>query len=336
MKKKAILLPVLVVIAVIAFVLARQGKTASTTFLTDNGMVFGTVYNITYEYDSDLKDDIKAVMDSVNNSLSPFNDKSVITKVNQSSGSIAVDGMFAEVFCMAEKISKDTDGAFDITVAPLVNLWGFGFKNGEMPTEQKVDSLKEIVGYNMVRMENGKVKKDDARIMLDCSAIAKGYAVDAVGRMFRSKGIENYLVEIGGEIVAAGHNKEGKEWRIGVTKPQDDSLNVNNDLQTVLTLTDKAMATSGNYRNFYYRDGKKFAHTIDPKTGHPVQHSLLSATVVADECAIADAYATSFMVMGVEKAKEVLKRHPEMKAYLIYADEKGELAVWETVSELQK
>ena len=136
------------------------------------------------------------------------------------------------------------------------------------------------------------------------------------------------MVEIGGEIVASGVNDKQKPWTIGVTKPTDDSLNIGNELQTILNVTDKAMATSGNYRNFYYQGGKKFAHTIDPKTGYPVQHSILSATVLADECAIADAYATSFMVMGLEGAKVILQRHPELMAYLIYSDENGNNAVW--------
>ena len=165
-------------------------------------------------------------------------------------------------------------------------------------------------------------------MMLDCSAIAKGYGVDVVARYLRSLGIRNFMVEIGGEVVTSGVNPQRLPWRVGVVKPSEDSLNVNNELQTILNVTDKAMATSGNYRNFYYKNGKRFAHTIDPKTGSPVQHSLLSATVLADECAVADAYATSFMVMGLERAKKLLERHPELMVYLIYDDGKDGLAVW--------
>ena len=164
--------------------------------------------------------------------------------------------------------------------------------------------------------------------MLDCSAIAKGYGTDRVARLLQSRGVENYMVEIGGEVVTSGVNPERLPWKIGVTKPTDDSLNTGHELQTILNLTDKAMATSGNYRNFYYKGGKKFAHTIDPKTGYPVQHSILSATVITKSCAVADAYATSFMVMGLDKAKQVLERHPELMAYFIYSDEKGDMAVW--------
>ena len=180
-------------------------------------------------------------------------------------------------------MNHDTDGAFDITVAPLVNAWGFGFKNAIMPTRRQVDSLLKV------------------RNQYDFSAIAKGYGSDVVARLLRSRGISNFMVEIGGEVVTQGISERRLPWRIGVTKPVEDSLAVGGELQTVLNITDVAMATSGNYRNFYYKGGRKFAHTIDPKTGYPVQHSLLSATVLAKTCAVADAYATSFMVMGIER-----------------------------------
>jgi thiamine biosynthesis lipoprotein len=165
-------------------------------------------------------------------------------------------------------------------------------------------------------------------MMLDCSAIAKGYGTDMVARLLKERGVQNYMVEIGGEIVTKGVNAQRVPWKIGVTKPDDDSLSIGNELQTILNVTDKAMATSGNYRRFYYKGGKRFAHTIDPKTGYPVQHNILSATVLADDCATADAYATSFMVMGMEGAKRVLERHPELMAYLIYDDGHGKNAVW--------
>ena len=164
--------------------------------------------------------------------------------------------------------------------------------------------------------------------MLDCSAIAKGFGCDLVGRLFQRKGIENYMIEIGGEVVTSGLNPDRLPWKVGVTKPSDDSLNTSHELQTILNVTDKAMATSGNYRNFYYKGGKKYAHTIDPKTGYPVQHNILSATVIAKSCAEADAYATSFMVMGLEKAQKVMERHPELMAYIIYSDQNGENAIW--------
>lgn len=299
----------------------------NTPYQHNTGYIFGTVYHITYQYDTDLNAEILAELNKVDASLSMFNKQSVITRVNNNQN-IEVNDMFTDVFTLAEKISNDTNGAFDITVAPLVNAWGFGFKNGQLPTRAMVDSLKSFVGYKRVTLIDKHVKKDDPRTTLDCGAIAKGYGCDMVAELLRRKGVANFMVEIGGEVVTCGISDRRLPWKIGVTKPSDDSLNQNQELQAVLNVTDKAMATSGNYRNFYYKDGKKYAHTIDPHTGFPVQHSLLSATVLADRCAVADAYATSFMVMGIEKAKEVLKRNPKLMAYFIYADEKGNYKVW--------
>lgn len=299
----------------------------NTPYQHNTGYIFGTIYHITYQYDTDLNTEILAELNKVDASLSMFNKQSVITRVNNNQN-IEVNDMFTDVFTLAEKISNDTNGAFDITVAPLVNAWGFGFKNGQLPTQSMVDSLKTFVGYKRVTLIDKHVKKDDPRTTLDCGAIAKGYGCDMVAELLRRKGVANFMVEIGGEVVTCGISDRRLPWKIGVTKPSDDSLNQNQELQAVLNVTDKAMATSGNYRNFYYKDGKKYAHTIDPHTGFPVQHSLLSATVLADRCAVADAYATSFMVMGIEKAKEVLKRNPKLMAYFIYADEKGNYKVW--------
>lgn len=298
-----------------------------TPYQHDTGFVFGTVYNVTYQCDRSLKDGIEAELRKVDNSLSTFNSGSVISKINHNEP-VEVDKMFRDVFTLAMQVSKETDGAFDITVAPLVNLWGFGFKNDTMPTKHKVDSLLRFVGYEKVSLAGKTVRKQDKRMMLDCSAIAKGYGSDVVAAYLDGRGIDNYMVEIGGEVVVRGVNEKRVPWRIGVTKPTDDPLQDGKELQTVLNITNKAMATSGNYRNFYYRNGRKYAHTIDPKTGFPVQHSMLSATVVADNCATADAYATSFMVLGVEKSKAVLDRHPELSAYFIYADRHGRNATW--------
>ena len=293
----------------------------------NSGYIFGTSYNITYQCADDHKKDIEKVLADVDASLSPFNDTSIITHVNRNE-EVVLDDFFLDVFRLAQKINEDTEGAFDITVAPMVNAWGFGFKNGVNPDEKVIDSLRQVVGLHKVRLEGDKIVKTDPRVMLDCSAIAKGYGVDVVANLLRKFGIKNFMVEIGGEVVTSGVNRERMPWRIGVTKPTDDSLSINNELQTVINVTDKAMATSGNYRNFYYKGGRKYAHTIDPKTGYPVQHSILSATVITNDCATADAYATSFMVMGLEKSKKVLERHPEMMVYFIYNDEKGQNQVW--------
>ena len=299
----------------------------STPYQHDRGMVFGTVYHITYQSSKSLQKDIEAELAKVDASLSPFNERSIITAVNENRDTV-VNKMFSDVFALAMKISDSTNGAFDITVAPLVNAWGFGFKGGVMPSRHQVDSLKALVGYHKVSLSNGRVSNTDPRIMLDCSSIAKGYGCDVVAKFLSAKGIDNYMVEIGGEIVTRGISEKRLPWKIGVTKPTDDSLNVNQEIQTIINVTDKAMATSGNYRNFYYKNGRKYAHTIDPSTGYPVQHNILSSTVIADDCATADAYATAFMVMGLDKAKTILSRHPELMAYFILASDDGTNKVW--------
>ncbi len=276
----------------------------------NTNFVFGTIYNITYQSSEDLQQAIEAELMKVDGEFSMFNPESTVARINQGDSAVERSAMFQEVFQLARTVNKETDGAFDITVAPLVNAWGFGFKHEQMPTPAQVDSLLLI------------------RHQLDFSAIAKGYGCDVVARLLESRGIQNYMVEIGGEVVVKGRNAKGQDWHIGITKPTDDSLSVEGEMQTVLAITDRAMATSGNYRNFYYQGGRKYAHTIDPRTGYPVQHSLLSATVFADNCATADAYATSFMVLGLQGAQAVLQRHPELMAYLIYSDEDGQLAVW--------
>lgn len=322
-------LPALVILIAGTLIVARQQKTMP--YQTDRGMVFGTFYNITYQSDRNLRAEIEAELRRVDNSLSPFNKQSVITAVNENRA-VTLDEMFISVVDLAKRVSEDTEGAFDITVAPLVNAWGFGFKHGTPPTATAIDSLRQIVGYEKITLLGKTIRKSDPRVMLDCSAIAKGFGTDVVARLLQREGVKNFMVEIGGEIVARGKNPRQEAWTVGVARPVDDTLAVKSDLQTVLRVHDIAMATSGNYRNFYYKDGKKFAHTIDPETGRPVQHNILSATVIAKECAVADAYATAFMVMGLEKAKALLARHKEMKAYIIY-DEDGAYKTWTNYEE---
>lgn len=318
-------LPFLLILIIGSIYIIAQQRSAP--YQKDEGFIFGTVYHITYQNDNNLKQNIEAELDKVNKTFSTFDSTSIISLINQNKP-VKINDMFAEIFDLSEEISTETEGAFDITVAPLVNLWGFGFKSGQRPTKEKIDSLRLLVGYNKVKLYENGVKKKNPKIMLDCSAVAKGYGSDIVARYLRDQGVKNFMVEIGGEIVTSGLSENRLPWKIGVTKPSDNKTDMNQEVETILNVTDKAMATSGNYRNFYYKGGKKYAHTIDPKTGYPVQHSLLSATVLAKNCATADAYATSFMVMGVEKAEALLEKHPELMAYFIYAGPKGELKTW--------
>ena len=317
----------LVLLVIGTIIIIRQQQPAP--YRHSEGVVFGTTYSVTYQSDEDLQQDIERAMAEVDRSLSMFNDSSTISRIN-SNADMRPDSMFLHVFNLAMDVSGQTGGAFDITVAPLVNAWGFGFKNGINPTQHDIDSLLDIVGYKKISYDeaSGTIVKADPRVMIDCSAIAKGYGSDHVGDMFKSKGIANFMIEIGGEVVTAGVNNRGTAWRIGITKPDDDTLALKHEMQGVMSLADRAVATSGNYRNYYIKDNKKYAHTIDPAAGKPVQHSLLSATVVAQDCATADAYATAFMVMGVDKARQLLDRHPELMAYLIYADPDGKYQVW--------
>ncbi len=326
-KKKRLLwqVPFLAVLIIGTVLIIRQQR--SLPYQHDSGFVFGTVYHITYQSDENLQKGIEAEMQKVDDALSTFNKNSIISRVNRNEA-VKLNDMFIDVFTLAERVSKETEGAFDITVAPMVNVWGFGFKNGTTPSKHVIDSLKTLVGYQKVKLEDNRIVKQDARTMLDCSAIAKGYGVDVVANYLKRQGIKNFMVEIGGEVVTCGVSESRVPWKIGVTKPMDDSLQQDQELQTVLNVTDKAMATSGNYRNFYYKGGKKYAHTIDPKTGYPVQHNILSSTVIANDCATADAYATSFMVTGLAGAQKILEKHPELMVYFIYADDKGHNQVW--------
>ena len=319
--KKSFLWLAFLILATI-WILVRHNQQAG--YYSVKGLVFGTVYKITYQYDGDLKPEIEAELKRFDQSLSPFNDSSVISRVNRNE-ELVTDSFFQKCFNRSMEISHETNGAFDITVAPLANAWGFGFKKGAFPDSIMIDSLLQITGYQKVKLENGKVIKEDPRVMLSCSAVAKGYSVDVVARYLDSKGIKNYMVDIGGELVVKGVNPKEEAWRIGINKPVDDSLSLNQEIQTTLKLTNVGIATSGNYRNFYYKDGKKYAHTIDPRTGYPVQHNILSATVVADDCMTADALATAFMVMGLDEAEAFTKSHPNIGAYFIYSDEKGEV-----------
>ena len=277
--------------------------TTNVPYQTEEGRIFGTTYRITYKAKNSYAEEIKNTLQAVDNSLSPINKSSIISKINNNE-EVALDNMFTYVYNMAQSVSEATDGAFDITVAPLVNAWGFGFKKGIEPDSATIEEMKTYTGYRKISLKDGKIVKEHPQTMLNCSAIAKGYGCDAVASMLRSNGIDDYMVEIGGEVALKGKNSKDTRWTIGVNKPVEDARQTN-ELQTVLQLTDCSMATSGNYRNYRFIDGKKYSHTIDPHSGYPVTHTLLSATVIAKECAYADALATAFMVMGAQEQSRV-------------------------------
>lgn len=293
-------------------------------YVYNEGPVYGTYYHIVYESPGgkDLHEEIKAKFSEYDLSFSTFNPNSTISKINMNEP-VEADRWFLNCFRRSMEISEITDGAFDITVAPLVNAWGFGFRHKENITDQLIDSLLQFTGYRKVKLEGNRIIKEYPGTMLDMSAIAKGYTSDLIADFLRSKGCRNLMVEIGGEVAAQGVNAKGRPWSIGISKPNEDGLLAGQEIQAVVRLPDRALATSGNYRNFYEENGKKYAHTIDPKTGYPVQHSLLSATVLADDCMTADAFATAFMVLGLEKSVELAASLPELAVYFIYSDETG-------------
>lgn len=317
-------MPVLVLFVVGVALILLKHQPRPVAYQSDEGLIFGTVYHVKYQHPNTLKAEILQSLNEVDASLSMFNPQSTISRINRGETQ-QTDSLLEIVWALAQQVSAATDGAFDPTCAPLVNAWGFGFKHGSLPTAEQVDSLRELVDWHGVTIENHQLKKADDRMVLDFSAVAKGFGVDHVARMLERHGVKNYMVEIGGEVVTRGVNPKGKAWSIGIAKPVEDSTSVNNELQRTFEMNDCAVATSGNYRNFYVRDGRKISHTIDPKSGEPVRHSLLSSTVWAPTCAEADAFATAFMVVGVERAKEILKQHPELSVYFIYEDENKNL-----------
>ena len=323
MKKTAAFIFLLLLIAGTVWIVRFRG---TSQLRTAQGGIFGTTYHVKYESPQPLDAEILAELQRVDASLSVFNPQSVISQINDGRRE-RVDAMLYEVLQKARQVSEATGGAFDITVMPLVNAWGFGFKHGKLPVpDREVDSLRALVGYRRLELTSDSVlHKEDARISIDCGAIAKGYGVDRVARLLRDRGVRSFMVEIGGEVVTKGRNPQtARPWQIGVSRP-DETRQGEGEVQTVLSLENAALATSGNYHNFYIRDGRKYAHTIDPRTGRPVQHSLLSATVMAHDCATADAYATAFMVLGLDSAMQVVKGTKGLKAYFIYADGQGRL-----------
>lgn len=304
-------------------VLLFNACTKQIQYYEESGTVFHTLYHIKYQSPQLLTEKIDAELQQFNLSLNPFNPNSIIAKVNKNEP-VEIDKWFTAVFNKSMEVSKHSHGVFDITCAPLINIWGFGFSQKDSITPAIIDSLKTFVGYQKIRIEEGKVIKDDPRLLLNCSAIAKGYACDVIARLLEREGVTNYMVEIGGEVTMRGVNDKGACWRIGITKPENDSTGIKNDIEVLIQPCKKSgVATSGNYRNYYVKDGKKYSHTIDPRTGYPAEQSILSATIVANDCMTADAYATAFMAMGLNEAREMANFLPEIEYFVIYADNKG-------------
>jgi FAD:protein FMN transferase len=319
---------IILVSSVLFFVINNKKEAHSAKkveYIHNQGKTQGTTYSITYQQPDkiDLQTKIEARLHQFDLSLSSYDSTSIISRINRNDTTVRTDKDFEDMFNLAQEAAKKTDGAFDITVGPLVKAWGFAFGNNDHSKLPNPKDFLPFVGYQKVRIQNHKVIKDDPRIIIDANGIAQGQSSDIIGKLLEDNGCKNFMVEIGGEIVCKGMNPEGKKWRIGIDKPVDDSLSVNNELQTIIELNDGAVTTAGNYRKFHIINGKKYGHLINPHTGYPETTNLLSVTVLSSNGIVSDTYDTPFMVLGLEKSLEVCKKTPGLECYFIYVDKNG-------------
>ena len=294
------------------------------------GLAQGSYYAVTYydEQERNFQHEIDSIFHAVDMSVNLWVDSSVISKVNRNE-EVVLDDIFIDNFNIAQEAARLSDGYFDPTISPIVAAWGFSYKHGDSITPQLIDSLKQLVNYRNIRIEDGKVVKGNPAMQLDFNAIAQGYTSDMIASFLDSRGIKNYLVDTGGEIMARGEKPNGQPWIVGIEKPADnwDSEQV---VQTRIALRDKGLVTSGSTRKYVERNGKRYSHCIDPKTGYPVEHQLLSATVLAENSVWADALASICMVMGMEKSLEIINALDGVEAYYIFANENNELETYAT------
>ena len=299
-------------------------------YVNVRGFALGTSYSVTYFSPEriDLNDSIKALLDGFENSLSIYRENSIISKVNRNEETV-LDNYFTKMFNRSKEIARQTDNAFDIAGAPFFEIWGWGAKNRIEVSPRMIDSISEFAGIDKISIVDGKIIKTDPRVSLNANAIAKGFSADVIAEFLNRMKIADYLVEIGGEMTIKGKNPKGEKWKVAIDNPEDGNYIPGRNIRTVLAITDRALATSGNYRRFYIENGEKFSHTIDPRTGYQSEQNILSASVSASDCMTADAFATAFMVLGLDKSKEILDARPELDAYLIYFED-GEEKVYFT------
>ena len=302
----------------------------SSTYIRLTGLAQGSTYLITYsETDekgvsiaataTEVQERIDAGFEQINNSVSGYHQGSTLSRINRNE-TTQTDSIFRDLFRISQQIWKETDGLFDPSGAPLYDLWGFGFQQRAKISTHQIDSLQEFIGMDKFRLDGEQLIKTNPNARLNFNAIAQGYTCDYIARILDSLHIQNYLIEVGGEVYAKGLNAQGKAWRIGIDRPEDGNNQPGAQLQEIVNISNQGLVTSGNYRKFYVENGKKYAHTIHPKTGEPVQHNLLSATILAPNATLADAYATYCMVLGLEASVEFLSSHPDLQGYLIYSE----------------
>lgn len=291
--------------------------------ITVDGFTQSTYYRVIYfaEEKNVTEKEIDAFLADFMQTASLWEQNSIISKINRNE-KVELNDQFETIYRESNRVSQLTDGAFDITIGSLVNFWGFGPKQSQATQTRLIDSLKRYIGYQKIKIENHYLIKEDPHIELDLNAIAKGYSVDLVSQLLRTYGIENFLVNIGGEIRVSGGHPDGSPWILAIEKPAENA-SAEAQIQQVMVLQNESMATSGSYRKYREKDGLRYSHTVDPRTGYPVSHNLLSSTVIAKDCLTADALATAFMVMGADKALDFLKQHPEYQGYFITSREDG-------------
>ena len=298
--------------------------------ITLQGLAQGSYYAITYydEQNRNFQREIDSIFHAVDVSVNLWVDSSVISKVNRNE-EVALDSIFIDNFRIAQEAARLSDGYFDPTISPIVAAWGFSYKNGDSITPQLIDSLKQLVDYRKIRIESGKIVKENPAMTLDFNAIAQGYTSDLIARFLENRGIKNYLVDTGGEIMARGEKPNGQPWIVGIEKPAEnwDSERV---LQTRIALRDKGLVTSGSTRKYVERNGKRYSHCIDPKTGYPVEHNVLSVTVLAENSVWADALASICMVMGMERSLPLIESMDGVEAYYILVNDQNELETFAT------
>ena len=319
----------LMLYAVTILIFTGCGSEKPSSYRKIAGFTQGTTFHITYEdkADKDRSGSVDSIFRAFDLTFSEYIPNSIVSRINQNDSTVLLDDRFIEVLNKSVEISQQTNGALDLTVGPLVNAWGFGPAKKAVIDSSRIDSLLQYVGMQKIRLNGRKLIKDLPGIKIDVNSIAQGYCVDVIFRYFESLGINNFMVEIGGEVRTKGKNPKGDLWRIGIDKPSEGTSPGAENLQSIILLDNQAVTTSGNYRKFFEENGRKYSHIIDPHTGYPYKNSLLSVTVIARDALTADGYDTPLMVMGLEGARAFLKLHPELDAYLIYSDENGKYQV---------
>ncbi len=306
---------------------------AQSSLVVLQGPTQGTIYNIKYLdiENRNFQNKIEEILKSFDNSVSTYNPNSIISRINRNDSLVEIDEYFRTCFVKAKEIWKQTDGSFDPTVQPLVNAFGFGQAKASNISSELIDSLLQFINFDLIDLVDNRIVKKDSRVQLDFNAFAQGYSVDLIAQFLEENRIQSFIIEIGGEVYAKGHQENLSPWYVGIEKPIENVMD-ENPYEVILPLENQAIATSGNYRKFVVENGVKYGHQLNPKTGYPAKNNLLSVTIIANNCLSADAYATGILVLGLEKGLEFLQIHPELEAYLIYSNENGQFQTFASPS----